>query len=621
MSDIKIFVTHTPNRNAVRLERPFLFHVIAGSVYQKNAVPSGMYLDSQGEHISEKNKSYCELTTQYWAWKNQDADYYGFCHYRRFFSFRESRIAETSWGTAEYDWLDEEGISLLKLEEAQVQKVVEPYDFLIAKGIDTKKLGADSVYRHYEMAPELQIRDLDLFLRILEEKYPFLWETAQAYVKGNIFYPCNMFIMKKELFAEYCTILFDVLAEFEKRSDMENYSREGYRTTGHLGERMAGIYYQYLQRQKVCRLGELQIALIHNTDTQGPFHPPQCGAVPVVLAANQAYVPILYVCMQSLIEHADQNRRYEVFVFHADICPQSQELFQTYLAKDHIRIRFVNVKSRVAGYKLKAKQHITTETFYRFLILDILRDYPKVIYLDCDLILCRDAAELYDTPLADCLLAAARDPDFAGQCNMPGSEMRTYCSNTLGMQDPFAYFQAGVLVLQVDKLRQVTSVAQLLQMSDTGIYRFSDQDILNVICEGKVMYLDMAWNMLFDCDDYRWKHVIRFAPHAVLDEYEQARKAPYIVHFAGFRKPWMQPGQDFGHVFWETARKTIFYEQLLGMLYAGQTGGSQGQTCGVQLNWKGKLLVFTKKIAKAVLPESGKLRDYAVRVYLRIVSR
>ena len=40
-----------------------------------------------GENIYPKNPDYCELTAQYWAWKNIDCDYYGFFHYRRYLTF------------------------------------------------------------------------------------------------------------------------------------------------------------------------------------------------------------------------------------------------------------------------------------------------------------------------------------------------------------------------------------------------------------------------------------------------------------------------------------------------------------------------------------------------------
>ena len=75
---------------------------------------------------------------------------------------------------------------------------------------------------------------------------------------GKIFYPCNMFIMNKELFFQYSKMLFDILDEFEQRCDMSRYSREGLRTPGHLGERMTGIFFEYLKQKGGYRLGQLQ---------------------------------------------------------------------------------------------------------------------------------------------------------------------------------------------------------------------------------------------------------------------------------------------------------------------------------------------------------------------------
>lgn len=107
MSEIKLFVTHTPNRNTVRIEHPLVYNVIAGSDFLTQPVPQSVLLDNQGENISFKNKKYCELTTQYWAWKNQSADYYGFCHYRRYFSFSKNKLQEADCGSVVYPVLSE----------------------------------------------------------------------------------------------------------------------------------------------------------------------------------------------------------------------------------------------------------------------------------------------------------------------------------------------------------------------------------------------------------------------------------------------------------------------------------------------------------------------------------
>lgn len=623
MSDIKIFVTHTPNRNTMRVDNSLLYNVIAGSDFQTQPVPSNVLKDNEGKNISSKNKSYCELTTQYWAWKNMDADYYGFCHYRRFFSFNHDEIPETCWGTIEYDYLDDHAMEELHFNEKDMENYISNYDFLIAKGISTSSLGATSVYEHYKNASELHIEDVDLLLEIIKEKFPYLEETAEEYFKGGIFFPCNMFIMKKNVFQEYSTILFGLLEEFEKRADMNEYSREGYRTTGHLGERITGIYYQYLQKQKKYRLGELQIALIHNADQEMEIKvEPEKNAVPVVLAANQKYVPVLYTCTQSIVDHTNDSTNYEIYIFHTDINADSQMVFQKNLAKKNVNFTFVNVSKKVAGYVLQAKQHITTETFYRFLILDILKDYKKVVYLDCDMIICRDVAELYRIDMEDNLIAAALDADFAGQCNIKTSDMREYCKKTLGLQEVFNYFQAGVLVFNVEEMNKVVSVKKLLEMSDTGIYRFSDQDILNIVCKDRVTYLNMAWNMIFDCDHFRWHEVIRHAPYYILDEYENARKNPYIIHYAGFMKPWINPEEDFAAEFWKVARRTEYYEILLkGMQEYIVSKSHHGVVPAIVQGNRHQFVEGLRKIARHFFPKNTKIRQWAIGVYFKMINR
>ena len=147
MSNIKIFVTHTPNRNTMTVDNSLLQNVIAGGEFQNQPVKKGFYLDNQGENISAKNKSYCELTTQYWAWKNVKADYYGFCHYRRFFSFSKEEIKQTPWGTIEYDYLDDAAMQEMHFNENEMQEDIEKYDFIIAKGIPASAMQADSIYK------------------------------------------------------------------------------------------------------------------------------------------------------------------------------------------------------------------------------------------------------------------------------------------------------------------------------------------------------------------------------------------------------------------------------------------------------------------------------------------
>jgi lipopolysaccharide biosynthesis glycosyltransferase len=507
------------------------------------------------------------------------------------------------------------------MDEATIREYVQQYDFLIAEGIPCRQLHAKNVYDHYDKAPELHVEDLGIFLDIIKEKYPEISDSAEQFLQGKTFYPCNMFIMSKELFREYSAMLFDILDEFEKRADMSLYSREGYRTTGHLGERMVGIFYEYLQKKGGYRLGELQIALIQNADAQPQVVVPKGDRViPMVLAANQKYVPIMYNCAQSIVNHTTESYQYEIYVFHTDITADSQKIFHDELERENVHFTFINVLEKVTGYRLQAKEHITTETFYRFLILDILKGYKKVLYLDCDMIIMRDVADLYSIDLGENLIGAAKDPDFMGQCNGANTDTKEYCEEVLKI-NPYEYFQAGVLLLNVEELNRTTTVEKLLQMADTGIYKYSDQDILNIVCEHKVTYIDMAWNMIVDCDHFRWHGVIKYAPYYILDEYEEARKHPYIIHYAGFLKPWMKADEDFAEEFWKIARTNRYYEVILSDMNVKTASDIAYAVTAKSRRFHDKRVQFlerTKVRLKKILPKGSGIREFACKVYWKI---
>ena len=94
---------------------------------------------------------------------------------------------------------------------------------------------------------------------------------------------------------------------------------------------------------------------------------------------------------------------------------------------------------------------------------------------------------------------------------------------------------------------------------------FPDQDVLNILCEGKVYYLDESWNtMMNHSDDNKSRlKVAKMAPRIIYLNYLKARKNPKIVHFAGYQKPWQYLNCDMSDYFWKYARRTMFYEEII----------------------------------------------------------
>lgn len=527
----------------------------------------GMLYDNSGENISSKNPMYCELTAQYWAWKNLEADYYGFCHYRRYFSFSDQQYFEDAYGNIIEPYFDDDLIEKYDWADEKVRNLVEKYDVITTVRKDLRQMPGrfSSVMDHYQRAPLLHGEDLQTVLDIIDEKYPEYSKVAHEHCNGHTTSFCNMYILKKEIFFDYCQWMFDVLEEFCKRVDMSHYTTEALRTPGHLSERLFGIYYlKLMEKNPELRVKELQCVFLEKTDKQSLLAPAfQENSVPVVFAANDRFVPMFAACLRSVLDHISDQYNYDLVLLQSDVSDENKaELLGMVAGYKNVSLRFFDAARMVKNYKLKANAHISVETFYRFLIQAAMPDYDKILYLDCDLIANADVAELYQTDVEGYMLAAARDPDFLGQINGANLGTKLYCEQEFKMKDPYNYFQAGVLLFNEKEMRKAYSLDEWLTFASHP-YKYSDQDVLNLYCEGKVKYLDMAWNMITDCDHTRVSQVIVHAPASVQAEYRKAHANPKLIHYAGFMKPWHRPTEDYARKFWDASRRTPYYEELL----------------------------------------------------------
>jgi lipopolysaccharide biosynthesis glycosyltransferase len=461
-----------------------------------------------------------------------------------------------------------------------VTAAVEGTDFIIAKGIPVVELGASTVREHWHNAEMLPDADYECMIKIIEERHPDLAPLAEAYSAGDMFYPCNMVIMSKKLLDVYFPILFDVMDEFERRTDMSRYSIQGLRTTGHLAERLFGMFYLHAMRAQLV-VKELEVAYFKDTSRipERP-QPSSSDAVGIVFASNDAFVPCLDVALASLYENASPQRNYDIAVFTTDISAANERVLMQRAARyGNMSLRIINVRRFLADKELSTKAivgHISVETFYRFLILDIMAAYHKVLYLDCDLLIQADVGDLYDHDLGDCLIGAVIDADYLANLNldMAGKVYDEaelcgrlkYSREVLGMQDPYGYFQAGVLLFNVDELRRVHDSISLINMAASGKFdRYLDQDILNSVCDGRVSYLPMEWNALVDhhLGIGRKRLILDWAPADIAKRYMSARANPRIIHYAGPEKPWNYANGDFSREYWAQARTSPYYEQLV----------------------------------------------------------
>lgn len=179
--------------------------------------------DNTGENISTKNPNFCELTGLYWAWKNLDSEYIGLVHYRRHFTIKKFKHKKEKFSKI--------------LTRDEIEEKLEKCDIILPK---KRNYFIETIYSHY--AHTMHIEPLIETGKIIQEKYPEYYDEFQNLKKTTKMHAFNMFIMKKEYLDKYCTWLFDILFELEKRIDITQYDAFHARLFGRISERLLDVW-------------------------------------------------------------------------------------------------------------------------------------------------------------------------------------------------------------------------------------------------------------------------------------------------------------------------------------------------------------------------------------------
>ena len=214
--------------------------------------PLGYLKDNTGDNISLKNANYCELTGLYWAWKNLNCEYIGLCHYRRYFANK-----------AKSSDLSDKKAAIFHRQDYEV--LLQKYDVILPK---KRNYYIETVRSQYEHAHNK--RDLDEAEKIMQELYPEYSDCFTKVMNRTKLHILNMFVMKKELFEEYCKWLFTILFKLEKRINVEKYDDYQKRVYGFLAERLFNVWLEK-QRLKIIEADIVNLENVNWLDKIGKF--------------------------------------------------------------------------------------------------------------------------------------------------------------------------------------------------------------------------------------------------------------------------------------------------------------------------------------------------------------
>ncbi|MBR1825957.1 MAG: DUF4422 domain-containing protein [Alphaproteobacteria bacterium] len=283
--------------------------------------------DSTGDNISAKNPNYCELTAQYWVWKNfsklGNPDYIGFMHYRRHLNFNiDKKYDENKWGTIDNNYLDGFYIEKYGLREENVRNVVSKYDIITVNPWNVKNAGSKNNYDHYATSdPKIHIKDYDLTLGILRKKYPEYEADIKKYNEASEGYYTNIFIMKKDIFNQYCQWLFDILFEIEKQVDISNYDFQEARIFGYLSEWLFGIYITHIKRTTKLKIKELQRTFVRYPEIKENDN----KDINICFATDDKYAKYMGIAITSILRYKLPHDNINIYVLDGGISSKNKD--------------------------------------------------------------------------------------------------------------------------------------------------------------------------------------------------------------------------------------------------------------------------------------------------------
>lgn len=266
--------------------------------------------------------------------------------------------------------------------------------------------------------------------------------------------------------------------------------------------------------------------------------------IPVFFSIDNSYAPFLAAALNSAVKNCSTERQYKAIILHQELSEENKEKLSE-LASENFTIEFVEMKEGLESITDRMSNRLrcdyfTLTIYFRLFIPTMFPQYDKGIYIDSDVIVLGDLAELFDTDIGDNYIGACADKSVV---EVP--ELAMYMENAVGV-DRYEYINSGVLLMNLKALREKDFDKHFLNLLNT--YHFDciapDQDYINAICNGKIHYLDERWD-------------------AMPNDNTTPLKNAKLIHYNLFSKPWCYDGIQYGEYFWEYIKNTGYESDAL----------------------------------------------------------
>lgn len=269
---------------------------------------------------------------------------------------------------------------------------------------------------------------------------------------------------------------------------------------------------------------------------------------PIVFASDNNYVRYLSVTILSLIENCSNKYNYDIVVLENNIAEKNKKLlFKQISEYKNVSLRFVDVQKffdENKGINFSTPMYFNLAIYNRLFIPEIFKNYDKVLYLDCDIVVKGDLYELYDMDIKEYYIAAAIDM---------GCRAWEEKNNNLDDFYRDKVINSGIILYNIKKCIDINFTEKCLE--NIQKHNFLDQETIDMTCKGKIKYIDYRYNFFVSfLDDY--EDLKKSMPESILNDIR-------IIHFTG-AKCWFKDFSHESNIDWyQYFMKTPFFNKLL----------------------------------------------------------
>ncbi len=286
--------------------------------------------------------------------------------------------------------------------------------------------------------------------------------------------------------------------------------------------------------------------------------------IPVVFAANNHYAMYLSVLISSIVVKSNKDKEYELIILETEISKEYKDKLKSIVCHhDNISMRFINLSEEIAQYSFHVNKWFSVEMYFRLYMPNLLKHYSKAIYLDVDTVVCEDIANLFEIDLEDYAIGATVNLSSISHFNND-KKWRDYYVDILKINDPYKYLQSGVLLMNLEKMRENNDQENLLDLALSSKFSYPDQDTLNYYYNGRIKFIDQAWNM--ECFMHMWddKHLLKHFDNnqSMVNSFKYARENVKLIHYDGPNKPWNSHSVGFDAHWWALVKYSPFEREI-----------------------------------------------------------